>query len=68
MEKESETMKDDLNPKFIFSGTHTDLLVQVVKGKIDLMKLAREQLADRGVDENGLWVGFDEAKIIHIGK
>jgi hypothetical protein len=33
-----------------------------------LLKLAREQLANRGIDENGLWVGFDEAKKIHSGK
>ena len=61
----SDIIPDDLNPKFLFNGTKTELLVRVVKGEIDLMKLVREQLAQRGVDENGLWVGFPEAKKIH---
>jgi hypothetical protein len=34
MEKKNETIPDDLNPEFIFSGTHTDLLIQAVKGKL----------------------------------
>lgn len=60
-----ENVPDDLNPKFIFNSTHTELLVKAVKGEIDLMRLVREQLAQRGVDENGFWVGFNEAKKIH---
>ena len=60
-----DIIKDDLNPKFIFNTTNTELLVQVLKGEIDPMRLVKEQLVQRGVDENGLWVGFAEAKRIH---
>jgi len=61
----NEIIKDDLNPKFIFNTTNTELLVQVLKGEIDPMRLVKEQLVQRGVDENGFWVGFAEAKKIH---
>jgi len=58
----SDIISDDLNPKFIFSSTNTALLVELLKGEIDLMRLVKEQLAQRGVDENGFWVGFKEAR------
>ena len=60
-----DIIPDELNPKFIFSTTNTELLVRVLKGEIDLMRLVKEQLVQRGVDENGFWVGFAEAKRIH---
>jgi len=53
-----EELKDDLNPIFIFSSTHTDLLVKAVKGEIILLELAKKELQNRGLSENGLWVGF----------
>lgn len=61
----NEIIPDDINPKFIFNGTNTELLVRVLKGEIDPMRLVKEQLVQRGVDENGFWVGFTEAKRIH---
>ena len=60
-----DTIPDEFNPKFIFNTTNTELLVQVLKGEIDPMRLVKEQLVQRGVDENGFWVGFAEAKRIH---
>jgi hypothetical protein len=62
---ENEHLSDELNPRFIFSLTHTELLVKAVKGEIDLLKLARTELANRGLDKNGRWVGFNTAKKIH---
>jgi hypothetical protein len=61
----NDIIPDDLNPKFIFNTTNTELLVRVLKGEIDPMRLVKEQLVQRGVDENGFWVGFAEAKRIH---
>lgn len=56
---------DDLNPKFIFSTTATALLVEALKGGFDLKHLIRQELANRGVDDSGNWVGFEKAKAIH---
>lgn len=56
---------DDLNPKFIFSTTATALLVEALKGVFDLKHLVRLELANRGVDDKGNWVGFEKAKELH---
>jgi hypothetical protein len=42
----------------------TKVLVAASAGEIDLNRLAREELANRGLDGNGLWVGFDRAKLL----
>jgi len=60
-----ENRPDDINAKFIFSTTATALLVEALKGGFDLKHLIRQELANRGVDGNGNWVGFDKAKEIH---
>ena len=41
------------------------VLAAVARGEFDLNRLAREELASRGQDENGTWVGFDRAREIH---
>ena len=41
------------------------LLSEAAKENIDLNELAKRELANRGLDTNGEWVGFDEAKKIH---
>ena len=56
---------DDLNPKFIFSTTATALLVEALKGDFYLKHLVRQELANRGVDDSGNWVGFEKARAIH---
>jgi len=51
--------KDKINPnKNVISLFDTDILVMVVKGQIDLNNLAKEELRNRGLDDNGKWVGF----------
>lgn len=40
------------------------VLVAVVHGELNLNRLAREELAARGQDSNGMWVGFKRAKKI----
>ena len=43
----------------------TKVLAAVARGELDLNRLAREELAARGLDDKGVWVGFDRAKQIH---
>jgi hypothetical protein len=39
----------------------TRFLVAIHHGEIDVVKLAREQLMNRGLNGDGRWVGFAEA-------
>ena len=57
--------KDDENPAFIFSLTNTKLLAEALQGDFDLIYLVRRELANRGQDNQGKWIGFDKAKEIH---
>ncbi len=45
---------------FIQSAS-TKVLAAAVKGEVDLNRIAREELAARGMDTNGNWIGFDRA-------
>ena len=49
---------DELNSIYIYHLTATDLLVAIVKKQIDPVELAIKELKNRGLDENGKWVGF----------
>ena len=57
-----EELSDDLNPKFMFSNTATELLVEIAIGKIDAIDYAKAELSARGIGKAGVWVGFREAK------
>lgn len=57
--------KDEENPGFVFSLTNTKVLTEALQGEFDLVYLVRRELANRGLDSKGKWVGFDEAKKIH---
>ena len=41
------------------------VLAAVARGEIDLNRIAREELAARGLGLNGEWVGFQKARTIH---
>lgn len=41
------------------------VLAAVARGEIDLNRIAKEELANRGLDANGAWVGFAKAKELH---
>jgi hypothetical protein len=43
----------------------TKVLAAIARGEFDLNRLAREELAARDLDDQGVWVGFDRAKQIH---
>ena len=38
-------------------------VVAASRGDLDLNQLAREALASRGVDQGGVWVGFEHAEV-----
>jgi len=56
---------DNENPDFMFNGVWTTLLSQIAKGEIDANFYARKELANRGLDLNGNWIGFKAAKAEH---
>lgn len=41
------------------------VLAAVARDELDLNRLAREELASRGLDQHGAWIGFDQAREIH---
>jgi hypothetical protein len=41
------------------------VLAAVARGEIDLNRIAREELASRGLGLHGEWVGFERARKIH---
>jgi hypothetical protein len=43
----------------------TKVLAAVARGELDLNLLAREELAARGLDKQGEWVGFEATKKVH---
>lgn len=56
-----QEIPDELNEKFLFNMTHTQLLLRIVSGEIDAKELAIKQLKNRGLDiETGAWVGFKQ--------
>ncbi len=61
VDKLEASLKDYIDPdKNVISLFDTDILVQVVKGQIDLNKVALLELKNRGLDTNGKWVGFNK--------
>jgi hypothetical protein len=40
----------------------TAVLARIVRGEVDLHMLVRRELAGRGCDDSGRWVGFAAAK------
>lgn len=53
---------EELDPNGIFQMAYTQLLVRIARGEIDATELAINELAQRGMDLNGQWVGFEDAK------
>lgn len=58
-------VNDDSNPLYMFSMTPTCLLAAVLDGRVDIVAHVRREMAARGLDENGIWVGFDKAAKAH---
>lgn len=49
---------NELDEQFLYNLTATELLVKIANGEIDAKKLAEEQLKNRGLNNQGVWVGF----------
>jgi hypothetical protein len=70
-EKGWDKLHDDENPKHALSGFSSKNLSKVAKGDADLNDYAHKELAGRGMDSDGNWIGFDKAAEHHkeaIGK
>jgi len=50
---------DELNPRYMYQGVATNLLVAIVNGVIDSVELANKELENRGLNQKGEWVGFN---------
>ena len=48
MKKEMEEIPDELNPDLMLNTIASELLIKIAKGEIDIQKLVRKQLSDRG--------------------
>lgn len=46
-------------------GMNGAALAAVARGEIDIMQVVSQELASRGLDMQGNWVGFDKAAKIH---
>ena len=57
-----EYFGDELHPNHIFDTIHLRLLIDIANKKLDPMALVRRELARRGLNKVGDWVGFDKAK------
>lgn len=55
---------DDYEVSFIQKASIL-VLAAAARGELDLNLLARKALASRGLDKNGVWVGFEQAARIH---
>lgn len=67
--KEWEKRKDDENPEFLFRGTSVRLLADAMEEHFILRDLVKRELANRGLNYYGKWVGFEKArKELNINK
>ena len=60
----SEISSED-NPAFIFQTTNTSLLLMIIKKRLDPVMAAKRELANRGLDDKGKWIGFDASAKLH---
>lgn len=56
---------DEHNPKMALQGIPTHALSATVKGHEDLNRRAKVELANRGLDSDGKWIGFNQAEKHH---
>lgn len=59
-------MSSPSNPELWFlSVLTTQVLVDAVRGNLDLNQLARDEMIRRGLDPEGEWVGPSRARELH---
>jgi len=59
---------DEENPRFMFQGLSTKLLVQIANGKINAQDFAKYEMVNRGFDKKGKWIGFDDSEKLWFKK
>lgn len=55
----------DPDNDMILACVPTDLVVEIAAGRFDVRRLAQLELAARGFDATGRWVGFNRAEAVH---
>jgi len=60
--KRENEENDEKNVNYLFQTTHTELLIQLLKEKTDIKYYVKKELAWRGLNADGLWVGFKTAE------
>ena len=56
---------DEENPIFLFNQTNTNLLLDLINGKIDARELALIELKNRGLNDQGRFVGWENDILTH---
>lgn len=51
-------LPDEQNPALLYNCISKELLLQIAAGTIDPIQLAKQELKNRGYNEQGKWVGF----------
>ena len=51
-------LPDELNPELAFQTLNSDLLAKFATGELDPVEYIKRELASRGLNEQGEWVGF----------
>lgn len=58
MIKEIVRTRDDDNPDFLLNGISTSLLLQLAKKEIDIEKIIKQEISNRGLNQDGKWIGL----------
>lgn len=57
----SDEVPEKENPVYLFSMSGNEMLTKIAKGELDTAALAKWELANRGLNLDGQWVGFGKA-------
>lgn len=60
-----DSLPDEEHPRTAMSGMSSKTIGNIARGKTDIQSRAKEELAARGVNEKGKWLGFEAAEAHH---
>ncbi|RDS85879.1 hypothetical protein [Dyella psychrodurans] len=63
--REAKRLDLPVDDVMFFGSVNTKVLLAIAEGRIDVRALAREEVANRGLDRTGRWVGFRQAADDH---
>ena len=58
-------LSDELDPRYAFQTMSSELISKFASGEYDFAFYLRFELANRGQNINGNWIGFDAAAAEH---